>query len=56
MAKSAWTAFPHDAKPFAYAGDALKKAWPTLLAGDYEPFADAKRAAALIKAAGKAAP
>ncbi len=56
MAKSAWTAFPHDAKPFAYAGDALKKAWPTLHAGDTEPFPDAKRAAALIKAAGKAAP
>ena len=56
MAKPAWTAFPHDAKPFAYAGDALKKAWPTLHAGDTEPFPDAKRAAALLKAAGKAAP
>lgn len=56
MAKSAWAAFPHDAKTFAYAGDALKKAWPKLHAGDCEPFPDAKRAAALIKAAGKAAP
>ena len=56
MAKPAWTAFPHDAKPFAYAGDALKKAWPTLHAGDTEPFPDAKRAAALLEAAGKAAP
>ena len=56
MAKSAWAAFPHDAKAFAYAGDALKKAWPKLHAGDCEPFPDAKRAAALIKAAGKAAP
>jgi len=56
MAKSAWAAFPHDAKAFAYAGDALKKAWPKLHAGDAEPFPDSKRAAALIKAAGKAAP
>ena len=45
MAKPAWTAFPHDAKPFAYAGDALKKAWPTLHAGDTEPFPDARRGA-----------
>lgn len=56
MAKSAWAPFPHDAKAFAYAGDALKKAWSKLHAGDCEPFPDAKRAAALIKAAGKAAP
>ncbi len=54
-AKSAWAAFPHDAKAFAYAGDALKKAWPKLHAGDAEPFPDAKRAQALIDAAGKAA-
>jgi tetratricopeptide (TPR) repeat protein len=56
MAKTAWAAFPHDAKAFAYAGDALKKAWPKLHAGDCEPFPDDKRAATLIKAAGKAAP
>ena len=56
MAKSDWAAFPHDAKGYAYAGDALKKAWPKLHAGDCEPFPDDKRAAALIKAAGKAAP
>lgn len=56
MAKTTWAAFPHDAKPFAYAGDALKKAWPKLHAGDCEPFPDDKRAAALIKAAGKQAP
>ncbi len=37
MAKPAWTAFPHDAKAFTYAGDALKKGWPTLHAGDTEP-------------------
>ena len=55
-AKSGWAAFPHDAKGYAYAGDALKKAWPKLHAGDCEPFPDAKRAAALLKAAGKAAP
>lgn len=55
-AKSAWAAFPHDAKGYAYAGDALKKAWPKLHAGDAEPYPDAKRAAALIAQAGKAAP
>ena len=54
-AKSSWAAFPHDAKGFAYAGDALKKAWPKLHAGDSEPWPDAKRAAALLAAAGKAA-
>ncbi|HRO62862.1 hypothetical protein [Thermomonas sp.] len=52
----AWAAFPHDAKAFQYAGDALKKAWPKLHAGDCEPFPDAKHAAALLKAAGKLAP
>lgn len=55
-AKSSWAAFPHDAKGFAYAGDALKKAWPKLHAGDCEPFPDSKRATAILKAAGKAAP
>src|SRR5688572_24676790 len=55
-AKTAWAAFPHDAKAYAFAGDALKKAWPQLHAGDCEPFPDAKHAAALLKAAGKAAP
>src|SRR5687767_15333374 len=54
--KAAWATFPHDAKGFDYAGDKLKKAWPELHAGDAEPFPDDKRAAALIKAAGKAAP
>jgi hypothetical protein len=54
--KTRWAAFPHDAKGFAYPGDALKKAWPKLHAGDCEPFPDDKRAAALLKAAGKAAP
>jgi len=56
MAKTAWAAFPHDGKAYAYAGDALKKAWPKLHAGDCEPFPEVKRAAALLKAAGKSAP
>ena len=47
-----WAAFPHDAKGFTYAGDALKKAWPKLHAGDCEPFPDARLATSLIKAAG----
>ncbi|HJW47311.1 MAG TPA: hypothetical protein VJ484_12605 [Lysobacter sp.] len=51
-----WATFPHDAKGFAYTGDALKKAWPQLHAGDCEPFPDSKRATALLKAAGKVAP
>jgi hypothetical protein len=51
-----WAKFPHDAKAFDYAGDKLKKAWPALHAGACEPFPDDKRAAALLKAAGKAAP
>ena len=54
--KSSWAPFPHDAKAFDYDGDKLKKAWPRLHAGDQEPFPDDKRAAALVKAAGKAAP
>ena len=53
---SKWAAFPHDAKAFTYAGEALKKAWPALHAGDAEPYPDAKRAAALLKAVGKTAP
>lgn len=53
---NAWAAFPHDAKAFQYTGDALKKAWPKLHLGDCEPFPDAKHAAALLAAAGKAAP
>lgn len=56
MAKAAWAEFPLDADAYAYAGSALKTAWPKLHAGDREPFPDAKRAAALLKAAGKAAP
>jgi tetratricopeptide (TPR) repeat protein len=52
---SKWAPFPHDAKAFAYAGDALKKAWPALHAGDSEPYPDGKRAQALIDTAGKAA-
>ena len=53
---AAWAAFPHDAKAFQFAGDALKKAWPKLHAGDCEPYPDGKHAAALLKTAGKAAP
>ena len=55
-AKSSWAAFPHDAKGFAYAGDALKKAWPKLHAGDAEPYPDVKRSASLLASAGKATP
>jgi tetratricopeptide (TPR) repeat protein len=54
--KGGWAKFPHESKTFDYAGDKLAKAWPALHAGDGEPFPDDKRAAALIKAAGKKAP
>lgn len=54
--KSGWAALPAKAPKFDFAGDALKKAWKDLHAGDAEPWPDAKRAAALLKAAGKAAP
>src|SRR5436190_10439275 len=54
--KGGWAAFPLEGKAFDFAGDKLMKAWPRLHAGDQEPYPDDKRAAALIKAAGKAAP
>jgi tetratricopeptide (TPR) repeat protein len=38
MAKPKWTPFPHSAKEFTYAGDALKKNWDKLHRGDCEPF------------------
>jgi hypothetical protein len=48
MAAKKWTAFPHDAAAFAYAGPAFKKAWPRLHAGDGEPFPDAKAISAAM--------
>lgn len=38
MAVPKWKAFPHPAKSFTYAGDALKKNWDKLHRGDCEPF------------------
>jgi hypothetical protein len=38
MAKAKWAAFPHPAKAFGYAGDALKKNWDKLHRGDCEPY------------------
>lgn len=54
--KTSWAAFPKPQKGFVYEGAALAKAWKALHIGDTEPFPDEKRAAVLIKAAGKAAP
>ena len=54
--KAGWAALPSAAPRFDFSGDALKKAWKDLHAGDREPFPDDKRAAALIKALGKSAP
>src|SRR5688572_4653352 len=58
MAKSkdSWATFKPDPKAPDFAGDKLQKAWKELHAGDGEPWPDDKRAAALIKAAGKQAP
>jgi tetratricopeptide (TPR) repeat protein len=58
MAKSkdSWAAFKPEGKAPDFAGDRLQKAWKELHAGDGEPFPDEKRAAALLRAAGKAAP
>jgi tetratricopeptide (TPR) repeat protein len=38
MAKTKWAAFPHPAKSYVYAGDALKKNWDRLHRGDCEPY------------------
>jgi hypothetical protein len=38
MAKTRWTAFPYPNKPYAYAGEALKKSWAILHKGDCEPW------------------
>lgn len=38
-----WKPFPHDDTAFEFSGDALKKAWPRLHAGDKEPFPTAKK-------------
>jgi len=54
--KDAWAGFKPEGKLPDYAGDKLQKAWKELHAGDGEPYPDEKRAAALLKAAGKAAP
>ena len=48
-----WAAFPHASKTYDYAGDKLKTAWGALHAGDCEPYPDAKRATALLKAVTK---
>lgn len=42
-----WSKFPYPDKAYNYAGDALKKAWPRLHAGDCEPF---PKDAALVEA------
>jgi tetratricopeptide (TPR) repeat protein len=38
MAKAKWIPFPHPAKEYAYAGEALKKGWDKLHRGDCEPY------------------
>ena len=54
--KDAWASYRPEGKLPDYSGEKLHKAWKELHAGDGEPWPDDKRAAALIKAAGKAAP
>ncbi len=53
-AKRKWAAFPHPAKAFGFAGDALKKNWDKLHRGDCEPWpkeAGAQEAWRLMKRA-----
>jgi tetratricopeptide (TPR) repeat protein len=38
MAAAKWKAFPHPAKAYLYAGEALRKNWDRLHRGDCEPF------------------
>jgi tetratricopeptide (TPR) repeat protein len=38
MAAAKWKAFPHPAKAWTYAGEALKRNWERLHRGDCEPF------------------
>jgi len=52
MAAAKIPAFPYDQKPYEYAGEALRKAWTRLHAGDCEPFPDA---AAVLKLTGAGA-
>jgi len=47
MATAKALRFPYDQKPYRYDGDALKKAWSRLHAGDREPWPEGKDAAAL---------
>src|SRR3954469_9532121 len=44
MAAPKWKAFPHPAKAFIYAGDALKKQWASLHRGDADPWPKAAAA------------
>lgn len=57
MATAKTPGFPYDQKPYRYDGDALRKAWGRLHAGDCEPFPDAAMVAKLLGAGseGKAA-
>lgn len=48
--KKRWASFPHPNTSFDLAGAKLAKAWKKLHAGDQEPFPDAARVAALLKA------
>ena len=49
MAVKKWTAYPHDASAFSYAGPALKKAWSRLHGGDGESYPDSKVIASAIE-------
>ena len=53
--KAGWAEMPAEGR-FEFGGEALKKAWKELHAGDAEPYPDEKRATALLKSVGKAAP
>ncbi|MEX2149052.1 MAG: hypothetical protein WD793_02475 [Steroidobacteraceae bacterium] len=54
MATATPPAFPYDPKPYSYDGDALKKAWGRLHAGDREPYPASGKDAAVLQQAWRA--
>lgn len=53
MATAKTSRFPYDQKPYSYDGDALRKAWSRLHAGDREPFPDSAAVATILGASAK---
>ncbi len=54
MAAATPLAFPYDQKPYSYEGDALRKVWGRLHAGDREPYPEGGKDAAALQQAWRA--